>query len=53
MPAITINELSKKVKMKPMAIRSRLRRHIPHPKGKRWEIPPRQLPRVIKLLKEG
>lgn len=49
---MTINELSKKLKMKPMTIRSRLRRHMPHTKGKRWEIAPKQVSKVIKLLKE-
>lgn len=49
---MTIKELSKLVKMKPITVRSRLRRHFPHTKGKRWEIPPRQVPKVVKLLKE-
>jgi hypothetical protein len=54
MSTVNITELSKLVKMKPMAVRSRLRRHLPvrHEKGQRWDIPRRSLPKVIKLLKE-
>lgn len=49
---MNIKELSKKLKMKPAIVRSVLRRKVPHQKGQRWDINARQVPRVIKLLKE-
>lgn len=47
----TIRELSKQLKMKPAVVRSRLRRELKHPRGARWAIDGRTLPKVIRLFK--
>lgn len=47
----TIKELARRVNKPATFVRARLRRHLPHPKGKAWEIPRKRVPEVIKLLK--